>query len=398
MGDGPFLNHPRYGFSEQQMIDEVLTDASLVSATADRAAGTRYAVALGIFTLTGGAGSVRMFIEGTLDGTNWVVLAQSTTDFSASGQAVLNAAGNSLVDLQRFAQLRTRAAITAGAPTFDLQTILTAISQDSESFLRTENFTRAGALPTSVYSDPIIRPAGTLLTNVQIVAAGVVLDGATSFDVVLQGSPDGGTNWVTIGTAAITGNGASMMSVDGEQLFSLGEYFNVRFGVVDNGVAGAAAAFDITAYMGLDSMDWIIDGDGSSGSPFDPTNVFCTVAFGAPTAEALNTRTISLQILDSNGAPINEVRTLEVILYDTSLAGNLDLANNATFSAINTGTAIAGLNTNRLLLQTDATGVADVSVLDAAVETTYITAVNPVAPAAIAQIIVEANEVALAYA
>ena len=58
---------------------------------------------------------------------------------------------------------------------------------------------------------------------------------------------------------------------------------------------------------------------------------------------------------DSKRSPINEVHTLEVILYDTSTAGNLDLANNAAFSAINTGTAIAGLNTNRLLLQTDAT-------------------------------------------
>ena len=85
-------------------------------------------------------------------------------------------------------------------------------------------------------------------------AAGVVLDGATS-SMGPQGSPDGGTNWVTIRTA-ITNTGADDVGRR-EQLFSLGSTSsNVRFGVVDNVVAGAAAAFDITAYGASDSMDW----------------------------------------------------------------------------------------------------------------------------------------------
>jgi hypothetical protein len=401
MGDGPFLLHPRFGFSEQQMINEILANASLASTLQVRAAGTRFAVAIGVFTLSAGVGTVRMFVEGTLDGTNWFVLAQTSgaTDLSASGQVVLNASGSSLVDLQRFQSIRTRAAIVAGAPTFELQTIVTAISRDAEEFVRSEVFSRAGAVPTTQFGDNIVRPAGTMLVNLQVVASGVVLDGATSFDVVLQGSPDSGTTWVTIGTAAVTANGSSLMLVDTETLFSLGEYSTLRMGVVDNGAAGAASAFTITSYLGLDSSDWIDDADDGTGGggSFDPNDVFCIVTFGAPTAEVLNTRTISLQISDYDGNPIASARKIELIVYDTSNAGDVDLANNATFSLVNTGTAIAGLATNRLVLLTNASGAANVSVLDAAVETTYLTAVNNQGPSTLPQIIVQAAEVPLSY-
>lgn len=399
MGDGPFLLHPRFGFSQQQMIDVVLTDVSLTSALAARAAGTRFAVVVGVYTLTGGAGTVRLFLEGTLDGTNWFVLAQTSgaLDLTGSGQVVLNSQASSLVDLQRFESLRTRAAVVAGAPNFTLQTIVTGISRDAEAFVRTETFTRSGAVPTSQYGDSFPRPAGTLLANLQVDASGVVLGGVASFDLVLQGSPDDGTTWVTIGTAAVSGNGATLMSVNGESLFSLGEYANLRFGVVDNGVAGALSAFTITPYLGLDSSDWIVDGDGSGGSPFDPSEVFCIVEFGAPTAEVGNARTISGQILDADGVPIAEARKIELILYDTSNAGDIDLASNATFTAINVGVALAGLATNRLVLTTSAAGAFDVTVGDAAVETTYMTAVNNRGPSTTPQIIVEAAQVTLTF-
>lgn len=400
MGDGPFLLHPRFGFSEQQMINEILTDASLSSALEPRAAGTRFAVAVGVYSLLAGVGTVRMFVEGTLDGTNWFVLAQTSgaTDLTASGQVVLNASSSSLVDLQRFQSIRTRAAVVAGAPTFELQTIVTAISRDAEEFVRSDSFSRAGAAPTSQFGDSIVRPAGTMLVNLQVDASGVVLGGVASFDVVLQGSPDSGTTWVTIGTAAVAANGSSLMSVGSETLFSLGEYSTLRMGVVDNGVAGLASAFTITAYLGLDSSDWIDDADDSaSGSSFDPNDVFCIVTFGAPTAEIGNTRTIGLQISDYDGTPIASARKIELIVYDTSNAGDVDLANNATFSAVTTGTAVAGLATNRLVLLTNAAGAANVSVLDAAVETTYLTAVNNQGPSTLPQIIVQAAEVPLSY-
>lgn len=400
MGDGPFLLHPRFGFSEQQMINVILANASLSSALEPRAAGTRFAVAVGVYTLLAGAGTVRMFVEGTLDGTNWFVLAQTSgaSDLTGSGQVVLNASGSSLVDLQRFQSIRTRAAIIAGAPTFELQTIVTAISRDAEEFVRTASFSRSGAVPTSQFGGNIVRPAGTMLVNLQVDASGVVLGGVASFDVVLQGSPDGGTTWVTIGTAPVTVNGSSLMLVNTETLFSLGEYSTLRMGVVDNGVAGAGSAFAITAYLGLDSSDWIDDADdGTSVGPFDPNDVFCIVTFGAPTPEAGNTRTIGLQISDYDGNPIASARKIELIVYDTPNAGDVDLANNATFSAVTTGTAIAGLATNRLVLTTDGTGAANVSVLDAAVETTYLTAVNPQGPSALPQIIVQAAEVPLSY-
>ncbi len=401
MGDGPVLNHPRFGFSEQQMIDEVLSNGTLTSALVERPAGTRFAVVIAVFTLTGGAGTVRFFVEGSNDDTNWHVIAQTsgTTDFTATATRVLNAAGTSQVDLQRWKSVRIRAAITAGAPVFTLQGIVTAISRDAESFLRTNDaFDRAGAVPTSQFGDSFPRPAGTLLGTLQVVAAGVVLDGAASFDAVLQGTPDDGTTWVTIATAEVTGNGAVVAEASGEQLFSLSQYANLRFGVVDNGVAGANAAFEIVPNLGLDSSDWVVDGDGTSGSSFDPNEVFCQVQFAVPTAEALDTRTISFQLLDADGVPIAEARKVELILYDTSNAGDIDLANNATFTAVNTGAALAGVGTNRLVMTTDATGRGDVSVLDAAVETVYVTAVNNRGPLSVPQIIVKADQGALAFA
>jgi len=396
MGDGPFLPHPRFGFSEQQMIDTLLSNATLASALTERVAGTRFAAMIGVFVLTGGAGIVRLFLEGSNDDVNWETI--SFVNFVTTAKKVVNSGGNSLVDMQRFKSIRTRAAITGGAPVFTLQTIVTAISRDAESFLLTETFGRSAALPISQYGALFPRPAGTLLATLQVVAAGVVLNGAASFNAVLQGSPDDGTTWVTIATAAVTGNGSELALASSESLFSLGQYANLRFGVEDDGVAGAAAAFSIELLLGIDSSDWIVDGDGTSGSAFDPNEVFCSVTFDVPTAEALNTRTVSFQIVDSDGVPIAEARKVELILYDTSNAGDADLANNATFSVVNTGAGITPVGTNRFVMTTDATGAGDVSVLDASAETVYLTAVNNRGPSTIPQVIVKSEQAILIFA
>lgn len=396
-----YLVHPRFEFSEQRLINQILTQAALSGTTTTRVAGTRFAVAIGIFTLTGGAGTVRFLVEGTLDGTNWFTLASTTaaTDFTGSGTVILNASSSGLIDLQRFQSIRTRAVIVAGAPVFTLQTIVTGIARDGEAFdLDDTTFTRAGAVPVSQTGDSIVRPSGTLLANCQITATGVVLGGVASFDVSLQGSPDGGTTWETLGTVAVSGNGSSLMAVNGETFFSLGAYMLFRFVVVDNGVAGALTAFTITTFLGIDSSDWTSELDsGSSGTPFDPSEVFVQVLFGAPTAEAANTRTVGFQVVDADGNPILEARRVELILYDTSNAGDVVLALNATFSAVTTGVAIAGVGTNRVIMTTDATGQGNVSVLDAAVETTFLTAVNPRGPQTTPQIIVAAAQVPLAF-
>lgn len=394
--------HPRFGFTEKRIINEALTDTSLTGTTVERTAGLREVVALGVFSLTAGAGSVGLRLEASNDGVNWFTLSQTspTELFTADGQVqILNAAGSGQVDLQHFNYVRARASVVAGAPTFSLQVIVTGIARDCEKFTRSATWgPRAGATPTEQIAALFRRPAGTLLTNVQVNASGVVLGTLTSFDVVLQGTPDGGATWVDIGVAPVTADGSQLMAVDTETFFSLGSYANLRYLVRDNGAANGATAFESIEVLGtLDSCDWVIDGDGQSGSPFDPSEVFISVGFGLPGAEAADKIPISLQVFDADGAPLAESRKIELLVYDTSNAGDLDLAFNATFDAVTAGTAVSGIGTNRLAVLTDGSGAATVEILDAAAETVYLTAVNNRGPLAVPQLLVQAAEAALVF-
>ena len=396
----PMDAHPRHGFSPLTPFDGSLTNATLVTAAIPRVAGLRYVVVPGIFTLVAGAGSVQLFLEGSNDAVNWVVCAQSgpTELFTTNGQEeILNSEGSGQADLEHFAYLRVRAAIVAGAPTFSLRVIVSGISRDSEKFLKTDTYVRSGATPTVQNGLTNVRPAGTRMVNAQLVASGVVLGGATSFDVVLQGSPDGGTTWFDIASASVTANGSQLLLADGERFVSLGSYSRFRTIVQDVGVAGALAAFSISVYTSLDSVDWIADSEGSGGS-FDSNEVFIEAVFGPPSAEVADVITIGLQLYDAEGAVLLESRKVEFILYDTSDAGDLDLASTAVFNVLTSGTVIAGLATNRLVLTTTAGGQASVDVLDAAVETTYLTAVNPRANLGTPQYIAQASQATLVFA
>lgn len=394
--------HPRFGFTEKRIVNEALTDLSLVGTMVERTAGLREVVALGVFTLTGGAGSVGFGLEGSNDGVNWFTLSQSgpTELFNTNGQVeILNQSGSGEVDLEHFRYIRVRAQVVAGAPVFSLQVIVTGIARDSEKFTRTESFgPRLGLIPGTQNSAMKPRPAGTLLTNAQINATGVVLGTLASFDVALQGSPDGGTTWVDIGIVSITADGSQLMAVGGETFFSLSQYAHVRVQVRDNGVPNAVTAFtDITLIYTLDNVDWVIDDGGAGGSAFDPSDVFIAVQLAPPGAEVADVIQISLQIYDADGAPLAAVRKLELILYDSSLSGDMDLALNAVFNAVAVGTGVIGLATNRLVLATDASGAATVDVLDVNVENVFITAVNPRGPQLIPQVIVQSNQQQLSF-
>jgi hypothetical protein len=404
--NNPLDLHPKFGFSQQQMINTALTGAAPTGSAVQRPAGVRSVVAVGIFTLSAGTGEVSLILEGSNDGTNWFVVSQTalTEYFTTNGQTqVLNDAGDGLVDLEHLRYVRVRTVTVSGTPTYSLQVIVTGIARDCEGFVRQASFgPRLGATPTSQSSTSFTRPQGTLLTNVQVNASGVVLGTLTSFEAVLQGSPDGGTTWLDIGVATITGNGSQLMpSLDNETFFSLGAYYMLRFLVRDVGVANGVTAFtSIALVCTLEDCDWVID-DGAGGggsSPFDPSNIFVSVAFGSPGAEAANTIDISGQIFDADGAPLAESRKIELLVYDTSQAGDLDLALNATFSAVGTGTAIAGVATNRVVLTTNASGQFTVSVLDVAVESVYVTAVTPSGPQTTPQIIAQSAEATLTFA
>lgn len=402
----PQVTNPRYGFTPKFIPQQQVTDAAPTGTAIARPAGLRQVL---VFAATndpfGGPGEVNLIIEGSNDGSGWVTVGQltSTDYFTAQFQEKILSGGS--VDLQHWRFFRVRSAIVSGAPTYTITVLITGIARDCECFLRGDEedlifANRLGATPLFEVTPAFRRPAGTLLTNLQVQATGVVLGGITSFIYRLQGSPDNGTTWVNIGSVDITADGTYTMTVDGDSFFSLGSYSLLRFAYFVNGGPGPTTAFTaLQAFMTLDSCDWVID-DASSSSGGSLGDAFIAVDFGAPGAEVGDTIAIAGQVFDTNGSPLLGVRKIELVLSDTSEAGDLDLANNAQFSAVNTGTAIAGIGTNRIVLDTDASGVFDVDVNDVAAETVYLSAVNPRGPVSLAnpQIVAASAEADLTFA
>lgn len=398
------LEHPRFGFSPILLINESVNDGALTGTSTIRAAGLRTVGVQGTLTLLVGVGTVKLIIEGSNDNANWFGISESPASdlFDTGGQVkLLNSNGNGLVDLEHWHWIRVRASIESGAPTFSLTIVVAGIARDSESFRFAETFSRAGAVPTSQTGTEWARPAGTMLSNYQVTASGVVTGGAGSFEVELQGTFDGGITWNTLGTISVGGNGSQILQVDSERFFSFGAYANFRTRVVDGGgPAGGATAFTIDVAPTLDSADWTSDEteDTGGGGSMDPSEVFIQAVFGAPSAEVGNVITVLVQLLKADGSPLQESRKIGAIVYDAFDAGDLDLAANATFSAIAGGFAFAGIATNRLIFVTDVDGTATLSITDVAVETVYVTAVNPAANQAQAQLLVEAAQAVLVFA
>lgn len=409
----PQVSNPRYGFTPKQLLSQQLTDGAPVGVSVPRSPGLRSTVVyVEAASVVGPGSEINIIVEGSNDGASWVTVGQLTpTTYITPVNLfeVLNQdTNNSVVDLQHWSFIRVRAAIVSGAPTFDLTVVVSGIARDCESFVRGDSAdltfaNRSGALPpfAAVASPSFRRPAGTQLANCQVVATGVVLGTLSGFFVALQASPDNGASWVQLtDLAQITADGTITLTVDGDSFFSLGAYSLFRFQVTDNGTSDAATAYDqIQFLLSLDSCDWVMD-SGSGGGSSALGSTFYTVGFGAPGAEVGDTISIAGQIYDSSGVPLTGVRKIELIVYDTSEAGDLDLANNAQFTAVNTGTAIAGTGTNRIVLDTDANGVFDVDILDAVAETVFLTAVNARGPVPIAnaQVLVAAEEASLTFA
>lgn len=394
--------HPRYGFTEQRIIDTNLTNVALTGVAVERRVGMRFAVVVGLYSLTGGGGEVSLIIEGSNTGVNWFELSRtaSTELFTTDGQVVvLNAAaGDGQVDLERWEFIRIRAVIVSGAPVFSLHTIVTGIARDSEKFLVPSTLALLGVAPTLVSSANYIRPAGTRFVNLEVVATGVVLGGLANFVFAFQGSPDDGTTYVDIATRNFVGDFVEAFTVDGQRMFDLGQYANLRLQIRHGGgVPGGATSATVNARLSLDSADWTADDESGTSGGVDVTSVFLSAVFDAPTPEVADTRTIGVQLFDGEGAPLNEVRKIELILYDTVDAGDQDLALNAIFSAVITGTGVSALSTNRLTLNTNALGFARVAVTDPAVETAFITAVNARANIVSPHVLVAAGQGILIY-
>lgn len=418
MSTSPTSNqHPRFGFNAVQLYPGgvALTQASLTAAGVARTAGLGEVCVIGTFTLTAGTGEVNMILEGTNDGANWVTLGQlDLTDLlTTNGQVgILNPDNGQQVDVEHWAMLRVRAVIVSGSPTFSLLVEVGGIHRDSEKFL---------LRPQASFSDTTVtpitravagtnaapahtRPRGTKFTNIQGLASGVNLDGGTSFDATLQGSPDydpsnpAVATWVDIASFSVTGNGSFVITDgSGSDFIDLACYPYFRIAVVDVGGPGGNAAYTINYWLSLDSMDWLVTGDASGSSVVGLDLGLLEVVFGAPGAEVGDAIAISFAVVDALGQPLPGSRRVEFILYDTTNAGYLDLATNATFLAPTAGTALSALGTNRLIVDTAADGTGTLNISDVQVETVYLTGIQPGAPLPERQVIWQAAEATLVF-
>lgn len=413
MATSPINNlHPRLGFNPIVPQSRVLTDASLVGESFERPAGLLEVSVIGGFVLTAGLGEVNLLLEGSNDGTNYVILGQLATGnyFDTNGQQkVLNPASNGQLSVGHWLRLRVRAVVVSGAPTFTLTTYVGGIKRDSEKQLLGPVTATGGDNPLVLSAGGALpvpttwrRPAGTGLTNVQVVVSGVVLDGATSIDAVLEGSLDGNAPFQELARVTFVADGNDVMVFSGDNLINLGAYpyFRVRPEVV--GVLGGLTAFSLSYFLTLDSADWSLDpgADSSGGATPVLDSAMLQAIIPSPTpVVAPADITVTGQLVDADGNPISGSRRIELVVYDTTLAGDLDLSANLTFAAVNTGTALAGLTTNRLALATDASGFFSVDVTQAVpgAETAFFTAVQHRGPQATKTLIWQADQATLTF-
>ena len=397
---GP-LTADGYNFSEFRFTTDTVTSAALNGTTQARPAGLFVASVVGSLTVTAGSGTIRLILEGTNDGTTWFVISQSTVAqaFSLTGEVrSLNEDDQSLVNVQRFRSLRVRATVltTTAAPfTWSLSVEWSGMMLAGSSILQTSpSLAFAGASPTN---DAVFgRQAGAIFASLQAtVAAGFVQNGATVF-ANLQGSLDGGTVWVTIAQSiAITAAGSQQVFQDGFPLINLGGFNFLRFQISFVGGPPTGSVIFNLCYDSADARAGIYAVSADAGEL--PSTTFAIVQADAPTAEAANTRTVTVRLEQADGSPLAAIRRMRAILYVGAGAGLSGLSPNATFSAIALGTAQSAFGTNTLSFSTDATGVATLSILDAAVETVQLSVLDEGPKTGNPFLIVQTIEVALGY-
>lgn len=84
--------------------------------------------------------------------------------------------------------------------------------------------------------------------------------------------------------------------------------------------------------------------------------------------------TISVQVNDLNGVAIARAVNLKLDISDTEGAGSLDAAGTCQFDAATTGTLVVGSGAAAAIVTTDATGLYEGALSNAADETNYFSA------------------------
>lgn len=408
----PLQSQDGAGASEQRLLSTVLTDEFPNGTVANggrapRSPGLYYGCVITNVTIIAGGALVRTILEGSNDGTTWFILAQTETSaviLAINTPSALNESLGSIVEFARFRHIRVRCTDVAAVPgTFTATVLVTGVGYGGN--LLTANsatLTRTGA---TVNGAAFGRPQGVAVATVVAVLADFGV--AAAYTVNLQGSPDGGTTWITIASSRFTGNATQLVGMDGSDfLVFLGGFETFRYQVVETGGAGT---FTVNGFLVWDSADMRTGHDGIYDSLSDgeeSNEMFIRVDTPVLTAEALNVRTCQFALLQNNGSPLAQTRRVKISVYDTIGSGDTDLASNATITAIGTGTAIGPLGGNQFVARTADTGIIVVSITDLAVETVFATLLDDGVPIvspvvangpAVRQCIVQTTEAQIAY-
>lgn len=137
-----------------------------------------------------------------------------------------------------------------------------------------------------------------------------------------------------------------------------------------SGELGSIALSPIGPWQNIDGASaWVL-----IGGPL-VINTLCRVAVSVAAVDADNID-VTFTVTNLSGSPVTSPKRLQVFLYDTSGAGEEDLAMNATWTGVSVGSLISGAGTNRAVAQTNAVGVLTIRANDPAVETAYATATS----------------------
>lgn len=352
----------------EAFIDDSITNASLNGTTTLRPGGlTEVSILVNVTAHSGGGNTQTVILEGSNDGgTNFHTIWQTdaSSALSATGAVVMNNTNGNVIDISRWQRIRVRLTSTGG--TFTASVKVSGFNKPAEALLQTTSFTRSAATENGAAFG---RQGGSRYASVQVVCTALVLGAATSISVDLQGSMDG-TTWVNLAsTVSVVTTNSQVMQQGGNELIDLGGFNRFRFVAAD--VGGAATSYTLAGYIGTDGSDWLIN-DGASASNVSFNSTFAIADLISVGAEAGNAIAVEYQLLKFDGTPLLGARQIAVVLSDTDLAGDFDLATNATIASATTGTLVAGTGTNAAVLTTTTAGLFGISVSDAMAETVYV--------------------------
>ena len=374
------------GFSWFNLSAVTLTNAAQNGAAVARKPGMFNLAVMGTMTDADGDNpTVSLQLQGSMDGTNWIVLAVNgaNNQFTGAGSVVvLGVDGGDSVDCQRFKYIRPALQVleTAGGVTWSVAVKVSGIGRDGAVVDYSKQTIRAASNPYVAATNngaAQTRMSGLKHLTCQVTTTAFVAGGAT-VTANFQISPDSGTTWFTIATQAISGTGSFVFEHDNSNLIDLGGCNKYRVQVVDTG-GNTTTAYTYTEYFGGDASDWLTTSVNAAQQVPEVLNealLRISLAQSAEGTPGANQKNVTVTVTKLDGTLLNKSVTLRMTVCDTALAGAADLAANAVWNSVSTGTARSATGANQIIVTTAATGIAVLVLQDTAGETVYIQPLN----------------------